>query len=196
VGLTVDDQITKTNFVPIDDRAGSRVEAYNRHLGIVCLTRLCFSETNLGILGVSETANGTHWIPNYHRGASHGVGSRNEAVPYSLRNQHQATGDIAGGKDMGPGGLQVLIDFDKPAMIGLDVGGSKAQPRSVGNPTYRHNCQCRLSTVPDAGPGEDHSHPSRGLLESVNGTDILVDRDTSFAKSRRNGCRHIFILTR
>jgi len=121
VGLAVDDQLAKTDFVPIDDRTGSRVEAYHGRLDIVCVTGLCFSETHLGILGVCETADGTYRVPNRHRWASHGVGSRNEPVPYCLRDQHQATGNVSSGKDMGLGGPQIVINLDETSMIGLNA---------------------------------------------------------------------------
>src|SRR6516162_2960394 len=103
VSFAVNDQLAKTDAVPIDDSTGSRVEAYDGCLDIVCLTRLRFGETDLGILGVCETADGTRRVPNYRRRASHSIGGCNEAVPYCLRNQHQATGNVASGKDMGPG---------------------------------------------------------------------------------------------
>src|SRR4249919_2240636 len=67
VGLAINDQLAETDFVPINDRTCSRVEAYNRRLDIVCFTGVRFSETHLGILGVRETADGTHRVANRHR---------------------------------------------------------------------------------------------------------------------------------
>jgi len=162
----------------------------------VSFTRFRFSETDLGVLGVRETADGTHWVPNRHRRALHGVGSRNEAVPYSLRDQHHSTGNVSSGKDMGLRGPQMFINLDESPMIGLDAGRSEAQPRSIGYPPYRHNCQCRLSASLDAVPGEDHSHPRWCFLESLDSADILVDRDVRAAESRSNRCGYILILTR
>src|SRR5436305_13659241 len=51
---------------------------------------------------------------------------------------------------------QVLIDLDESSMIGVNAGRSEAQPRSIGDPSYRHNGQCRLSAVPDTVFGHDH----------------------------------------
>ena len=78
-------------------------------------------QRQIDILGVCETADGTYRIPNRHRRASHGIGSRNEPVPYCLRDQHQATGNVSGGKDMGLGGPQIFINLDEPPMIGLNA---------------------------------------------------------------------------
>src|SRR6516164_9063296 len=146
--------------------------------------------------GVRETADGTHRVPNRHRRALHGVSSRNEAVPYRLRDQHQAAGNVSSGKDMGLRGPQILINLDESPMIGLDAGCSEAQPSSIGRPPYRHKCQCRLSAALDAVPGEDHSHPRWCFFECLDDTDILVDRDVRAAESRRNCCGYILILTR
>jgi hypothetical protein len=126
----------------------------------------------------------------------HGVSSRNEAVPYRLRDQHQAAGNVSSGKDMGLRGPQILINLDESPMIGLDAGCSEAQPSSIGRPPYRHKCQCRLSAALDAVPGEDHSHPRWCFFECLDDTDILVDRDVRAAESRRNCCGYILILTR
>ncbi len=138
-GRAVDDQFAKAHRAPVDDRARGRVEAYNRGHDIVCFTGLCFSQTHLGILRVREAADRTHRVPNRHRRASHGVGSRHEAVLNRLRDQHQATGNVPSGKDMGRGSPQIPINLHEPPMIGLDARRSEAQPGSIGGPAYRHD---------------------------------------------------------
>src|SRR5262249_31445388 len=112
VGPAVNDQLTETDFVPIDDRTCGGVEAQNSCLDVVSFACFPFSETDLGILGVRETADGTHRVPNRHRRVLHGVSSCNEAVPYCLRGQHQTTGNVSSGKDMGLRGPQMLINLD------------------------------------------------------------------------------------
>src|SRR6516225_5665372 len=159
-------------------------------------TRLRFGETDLGILGVRETADGTHRVPNRHRRALHGVSSRNEAIPYGLRYKHQATGNVSSGKDVGLRGPQIPINLDESPMIGLDAGWSEAQPSGIGYPSYRHDRQCRLSTVPGAITGEDHSYPRWRFLECFDGADVLVDHDVRAAESCRHRHRYIFILGR
>ena len=113
--------LQKPERAPVDDRARGRVEVDNRGHDIVCFTGLRFGEAHLGIFRVREAADRAHRVPKRHRRASHGVGSRHEAVLYRLRDQHQATGDIPSGEDMRRGRPQIPIDLHEPPMIGLDA---------------------------------------------------------------------------
>jgi hypothetical protein len=54
MGLTVRDQLTKTELATVNNRAGSRVEAYNVGDDVVCFTGLFFGKVSLGIFWVRE----------------------------------------------------------------------------------------------------------------------------------------------
>jgi hypothetical protein len=148
------------------------------------------------ILRVREAADRTHWVSHRHRRAPDSIGSSHEAVLYRLRNQHQATGNISGGKDMGRGCPQILINLHEPPMIGLNARRRKAQPGGIGRPPHRHDCKRRLSAFPDDVPRKDHSHPGLRLLERLDGADIFIHLDTCLSESRRNRSRYVLILGR
>src|SRR5262249_19352764 len=99
--LTVDDQFAEAHLAPINYRTRGRVETHNRNHPVVCLAGLRFGEAFLGILRVSGATDRTHWVPHRHRRSSHSVGSSHKAVLYRLRNQHEATGNVPGGKNVG-----------------------------------------------------------------------------------------------
>jgi hypothetical protein len=182
--------------LPANYRSRGRVEVNNRGHDVVCLTGLCFGEAHLGILRLREASAWTHSVPQRHRRASHGVGSRHEAVLYRLWDKHQATGNVPGGEDVGRGGPQVPINLYEPSLIHLNARRSQAQPGGIRYPAHRHDRKRRLGTPSVAVLGEDHPHARRRLLERPDGTEIFLHHHARLGECLRDRRRYIFIRMR
>jgi len=65
MGLTVRDQLTKTELATVDNRARSRVEAYNVGDDVACFTGLFFGKVSLGIFRVREAGGRILPVPGW-----------------------------------------------------------------------------------------------------------------------------------
>ena len=192
----VHNQFTKTVCPAIDDCASSGVKVDSRGHYILRFARLRFGEAHLRIFRVGETANRRNLIQELHRRSSDRVGAGHEAVLNCLRNEHEPTGDVAGGEDVGCRGLKKIVDANKASGVSLDVCLSEIQSGRICHPAdCRHSKGC-FNTISMAIIQKKHPHTSRSLLKRFDNAEVFSDHDTRFAKGGGDSGRHFFVLGR
>ena len=151
-------------------------------------------QTHLSIFGIGETADRTYLVPQLHRHTLHRVGCGDEPVLYRLWNQHQTPGDVAGREDVGRGSPKIIIHPHVTARIRFDTGFREVKAGSIGYPADRDYRQRSFGAVTLTIFGENHSHAIGGLLETLDGAEILSHHYTRDAKGGGDGGRNVFIL--
>ena len=131
-----------------------------------------------------------------HRRAADRVGRRHEAVMNRWRDQQQATGDIAGGKNVRRGRSQVRIDAHEAPRIGLDPRRREVQPGRVRLPADGHDREGRLRAIAVAVVAVVHAHAAWGFLERFDLPEVLLHKDPRAAERGGDGCRNVIVFRR
>ena len=139
VELTVGDEFAKAGRASVDDRSRQRVEPLGCDDDLAGLAGRCLGESDGGVFGVGEAAEGAHFGWQGGRGAENRVGGGQVRLAGCFVDDHQVSGDIAGGEDVRCGGAKLSVDLYVAARVGLDAGGGKVELGGVGDPADRDN---------------------------------------------------------
>jgi hypothetical protein len=101
MGLTVRDQLTKTELRPSIIVRVVESKAYNLGNDVVCFTGLFFGKASLSIFWAREAGSRVYPFLDGHRRTAHGIGSRYESLLYCRRDEHHPSSNVARTEDIG-----------------------------------------------------------------------------------------------
>src|SRR5262249_54573984 len=118
----------------------------------------------------------------------------NVAVSHGLGNQHQTPGDVSSRENMMCRRLEQRTDLHIPTRIQIHSRRSKVKSGGIGGPADGNHCEGSFARELLSVFRVEHANSGRGLLETLNLSEVLVDRDTRIAEGVGNGRRNIFVF--
>ena len=137
VELTVGDEFAKAGGASVDDRSRQRVEPLGCDDDLAGLAGRRLGESDGGVFGVGEAAEGADLGWQGGRGSEDRVGGRQVRLACCLMDDHHVSGDVAGGEDVRRAGAKLSVHLNVAAWVGLDAGGGKVELGGVGDPADR-----------------------------------------------------------